>query len=105
MKLPQLSLRELLLLVALVAMGFGWWVDSSSVRREKDQAVARSKIDRDVMSAVSESAMPWIVASEALSEDAKAEFNKAYLAYLTASPDERKRMIESAKASIKRHQQ
>src|SRR5215213_9811169 len=27
MKLPQLSLRELFLLVALVAMGCGWWVD------------------------------------------------------------------------------
>src|SRR5687767_8019597 len=26
MKLPQLSLRELFLLVALVAMGCGWWV-------------------------------------------------------------------------------
>lgn len=29
MKLPQLSLRELFLLVALVAMGCGWWVDRS----------------------------------------------------------------------------
>jgi hypothetical protein len=27
MKLPQLSMRELFLLVALVAMGCGWWVD------------------------------------------------------------------------------
>jgi hypothetical protein len=27
MKLPQLSLRELFLLVALVAMGCGWWVE------------------------------------------------------------------------------
>jgi hypothetical protein len=27
MKLPQLSLRELFLLVALVAMGCGWWID------------------------------------------------------------------------------
>jgi hypothetical protein len=27
MKLPQLSLRELFLLVALAAMGCGWWVD------------------------------------------------------------------------------
>ena len=26
MKLPQLSLRELFLLVALAAMGCGWWV-------------------------------------------------------------------------------
>jgi hypothetical protein len=29
MKLPQLSLRELFLLVALVAMGCGWWVRDS----------------------------------------------------------------------------
>jgi hypothetical protein len=27
MKLPQLSLREVFLLVALVAIGCGWWVD------------------------------------------------------------------------------
>jgi hypothetical protein len=27
MKLPQLSLRELFLLVALAAMGCGWWID------------------------------------------------------------------------------
>jgi hypothetical protein len=27
MKLPQLCLRELFLLVALAAMGCGWWVD------------------------------------------------------------------------------
>ena len=27
MKLPQLTLRELFLLVALAAMGCGWWVD------------------------------------------------------------------------------
>src|SRR6188508_2905588 len=28
-KLPQLSLRELFLLVALVAMGCGWWIRDS----------------------------------------------------------------------------
>jgi hypothetical protein len=27
MKLPQLSLRELFLLVVIAAMGCGWWVD------------------------------------------------------------------------------
>jgi hypothetical protein len=27
MKLPQLALRELFLLVALVAMGCGWWME------------------------------------------------------------------------------
>ena len=31
MKLPQVSLRELLLLVALVALGCGWWVDRSQL--------------------------------------------------------------------------
>jgi hypothetical protein len=27
MKLPQLTLRELFLLVVIAAMGCGWWVD------------------------------------------------------------------------------
>jgi hypothetical protein len=31
MKLPQLSLQELFLLVALVAMGCGWWVDRQKI--------------------------------------------------------------------------
>jgi len=31
MKLPQLSLRELFLLVALAAMGCGWWVERRSL--------------------------------------------------------------------------
>ena len=35
MKLPQLSLRELFLLVALVAMGCGWWAEHSRARRLK----------------------------------------------------------------------
>ena len=34
MKLPQLSLRELFLLVALVAMGCGWWVHARQLRSE-----------------------------------------------------------------------
>ena len=29
MKLPQLTLRELFLLVVIAAMGCGWWVDRS----------------------------------------------------------------------------
>lgn len=33
-KLPQLTLRDLFWLVALVAMGCGWWVDSSTRRDE-----------------------------------------------------------------------
>ena len=35
MKLPQLSLRELFLLVALVAMGCGWWVNNESWKRRE----------------------------------------------------------------------
>lgn len=34
MKLPQLSLRDLFWLIALVAMGCGWWVDRSALRAE-----------------------------------------------------------------------
>jgi hypothetical protein len=34
MKLPQLSLRELFLLVALAAMGCGWWVRERQLRSE-----------------------------------------------------------------------
>jgi hypothetical protein len=33
MKLPQLSLRELFLLVVIAAMGCGWWVDRLSLAR------------------------------------------------------------------------
>ena len=39
MKLPQLSLRELFLLVALVAIGCGWWVE----HRAKDEMQSRVK--------------------------------------------------------------
>lgn len=34
MKLPQLTLRELFLLLALVATGCGWWVDRSKQAEE-----------------------------------------------------------------------
>ena len=37
MKLPQLSLRELFLLVALVAMGCGWWVERTKLTAEVDR--------------------------------------------------------------------
>jgi hypothetical protein len=30
-KLPQLSLRELFLLVVIAAMGCGWWVDRQTI--------------------------------------------------------------------------
>jgi hypothetical protein len=48
MKLPRLSLRELFLLVALAAMGCGWWVDrrraaheNGALRREIIELLAR----------------------------------------------------------------
>jgi hypothetical protein len=34
MKLPQLSLRELFLLVVIAAVSCGWWVDRSALRAE-----------------------------------------------------------------------
>lgn len=34
MKPPQLSLRELFLLLALAAMGCGWWVDHRRLEQE-----------------------------------------------------------------------
>ena len=43
MKLPQLSLRELFLLVALVAMGCGWWVD----RWQQQQTISPMNIEMD----------------------------------------------------------
>ena len=36
MKLPQLSLRDLFWLVALAAMGCGWWVERSRPKREAE---------------------------------------------------------------------
>jgi hypothetical protein len=37
MKLPQVSLRELFLLVVIAAMGCGWWVDRSRTQKERDR--------------------------------------------------------------------
>jgi hypothetical protein len=42
MKLPQLSLRELFLLVVIAAMGCGWWVD-------RWQLNAALEVDRDIL--------------------------------------------------------
>ena len=36
MKLPQISLRELFLLVAVVAMGCAWWVDHSRMAADRE---------------------------------------------------------------------
>lgn len=38
MKLPQLSLRDLFWLVALVAMACGWWVDRSRATAMQQEA-------------------------------------------------------------------
>ena len=38
MKLPQLTLRDRFWLVALVAMGCGWWVDHQQLVLQRDQA-------------------------------------------------------------------
>ena len=37
MKLPQLTLRDLFWVVALVAMGCGWWVDRQSAHQRADE--------------------------------------------------------------------
>jgi hypothetical protein len=39
MKLPQLSLRDLFWLVALVATGCGWWVDRSAVKASQESRI------------------------------------------------------------------
>ena len=38
MKLPQLTPRDLFWLVALAAMGCGWWVERSRCRQYRDSA-------------------------------------------------------------------
>jgi hypothetical protein len=44
MKLPQLSLRDLFLLVALVAMGCGWWVHRSKLIADHQRDIADSAL-------------------------------------------------------------
>jgi hypothetical protein len=39
MKLPQLSLRELFLLVVIAAMGCGWWVEGAPGKRTSHSAI------------------------------------------------------------------
>ena len=53
MKLPQLSLRELFLLVVIAAMGCGWWVD-------------RSRLAGDIQTLfeIMRRETPWLVESE-----------------------------------------
>jgi len=65
MKLPRFSLRELFLLVVIVAMGCGWWVDRSSLRNnvnrlremadEKDSRIF--KLEREIAGYISPSAV------------------------------------------------
>lgn len=96
----KLTLRELFWLVLVVGLALGWWLDTSIVRKERDRAIAKSKLDESVMAAVTESANPFIVAGESLSPDAKREFNQAFLAYIKASPDEKQKMLTEAKTKI-----
>ena len=56
MKLPQLSLRELFLLVALAAMGCGWWVDRRTC------AAAQRRADAEAWKAA---ARIWLPKSDA----------------------------------------
>jgi hypothetical protein len=44
MKLPQLSLRELFLLMALAAMGCGWWVDHRGLAETIDQLTPKFQV-------------------------------------------------------------
>ena len=44
MKLPQLTLRDLFWLVALVALGCGWWVDRSCLARTLDWTVRDAQV-------------------------------------------------------------
>lgn len=43
MKLPQLSLRELFLLVVIAAILCGWWVDQDRIRREREALQASER--------------------------------------------------------------
>lgn len=43
MKLPQLSLRELFLLVVIAAMSCGWWRDQARVKRIEAELLERSR--------------------------------------------------------------
>jgi hypothetical protein len=46
MKLPQLSLRELFWLVALAAMGCGWWVDRGRLAAKvREMEIEEMRID------------------------------------------------------------
>ena len=38
MKLPQLSLRELFLIVVIAAVGCGWWVNRAGLRQQLREA-------------------------------------------------------------------
>ena len=50
MKLPQLALRDLFWLVALVAMCFGWWLDQTETSSEARYSRRVSEILMDRLS-------------------------------------------------------
>ena len=92
MKLPQLSLRDLFWLVALVAMGCGWWVDRWRLTRERD----RIEVELMMVDAAGRDAMPWMISAAGLDKEAMAQFNKVWISYQTASPKKRAQMEQSA---------
>ena len=44
MKLPQLSLRELFLLVVIAAMGCGWWMDQRRIDKRRAELDAHEEV-------------------------------------------------------------
>jgi hypothetical protein len=48
MKLPQLTLRELFLLVVIAAMGCGWWVERKRLTSEVERLTLRYYLDHAV---------------------------------------------------------
>lgn len=54
MKLPRFSLRELLLLVTLVAMGCGWWIDRAVLSQSSRNAKQFEQIASQLSQAIDE---------------------------------------------------
>jgi hypothetical protein len=52
MKLPQLSLRELFLLVVIAAMGCGWWVEREKLESRLIDEIRIAKHWRETAAAV-----------------------------------------------------
>jgi len=92
----KLTLRELLLLVVIAAMGCGWWVHARQLSRERDQAV----MERVVIDVAGHDAVPWMIAAAGLGKHARAEFNSAWASYQAATPKQQQQMQKSALAAL-----